>query len=94
MGVGMRGTLGMEMVVIMGMVVTVVVGMLVHMGMDGAVGVGMGMLMGVGMLVGVLAAGNMIVMQMHENHSFGFFLIISEAAEKVNYSLGASGFMV
>lgn len=90
MGVGMRGTLSMKLVMFMGMVVAMLVGVLMGVGMDGAVGVGMGMLMGVGML----AAGNMIVMQMHENHSFGFFLIISEAAEKVNYSLGASGFMV
>ena len=68
--------------VLVGMGVIVVVGMDVGM----LVGVGhtvMGVRMGVGMGVLGSAAGNMIVVDVHGNSSFGFFSIIALRAAPV-----------
>jgi ABC-type arginine/histidine transport system permease subunit len=70
---GVLRAMVMEMVVIMGMrmVVGVLVGMLMGVG-NTVMGVLMGM--GVGVFVAVVMAAHMIVVQMHGNFSFAFFL--------------------
>jgi hypothetical protein len=66
-------TLAVEVVVFMGMDMVMLVGMGMLMGMGHAV---MGVLMGVvvGMLMGVRAAGNMIVINMHNGSPLAFFV--------------------
>jgi hypothetical protein len=76
-GVGMLGTLVVQMVVVVRMLVAMLmaVGMLVGMGHT-VVGVLMGM--GMRMLVVMAVTADMIVMQMHKKVSFAFFLYYTD----------------
>jgi hypothetical protein len=77
-----------KMVVRMGMIVGMVVFVTMGMGVGNAI---VGMLVGVfmGMAVAMIAAANMIVMDMHSSHSFSFFLIIPKPDGSVNEKGGA-----
>ena len=65
-----------------------VVAMRMFMGMGNTI---MGVLVGmfVGMAVAMIAAANMIVVDMHSSHSFSFFLIIPKPGGSVNEKGGA-----
>ena len=78
MGVGM--TLLMQMLMVMGMLMRMgmFMGMLVRMG-NTVVGVLMGMLVGVRM--GVLAAANVVMMDMHSNPPFFVFSYYTEKTQ-------------
>ena len=81
-------TVIVEMVMGMGMVMDVVVAVGMLMGVRHTI-VGVLVRMFVGVLVGVITAANMIVMDMHNSHSFSFFLIITKPGGSVNEKGGA-----
>ena len=77
-----------KMIVGVGMVMGMVVAVRMFVGVGNTVvGVLMGMF--VGMAVAMIAAANMIVMDMHSSHSFSFFLIIPKPGGSVNEKGGA-----